>query len=168
MYIRCSRAIFSVSNRSGVARAISRKIRTGLLATLCLISPLCCPAQEGVHSIGPGIDWKRVDVRIVARGPNVTSSTGNMDYYLALVFAKGRKRPAIAARIVDDYPGFQSGLADERIASGRLIPMRLTYAAYCRVSVADFIAKEIFDQDALAKLRDAAPPNSLPCFMMHR
>ncbi len=114
------------------------------------------------------LEWKRVEVRIVARGPSVTSSIGNMDSYLALVSAPGHGHSVTAARLVDYYPSFQDGLSNARMTAGHTLRLRLSYASYCRVAAKDFAVQQAFDEDAIAKLRSANHEQSLPCFLVRQ
>lgn len=134
---------------------------------MLLFSPLLYGERPANATASPQrLDWKRVEVTIVARGPSVTSGIGNMDSYLALISTKRDSHSLTAARLVDYYPSFQDGLPDDHIASGRAFHLRLTYAKYCKMTATDFAVQQVFDQNTLDQVR--AKQDKLPCFLVRR
>jgi hypothetical protein len=109
--------------------------------------------------------WQRVNLKIIARGSNVKSSTGNMDSYLAIV-PRGKSHEETVSRLVHYYPSFQVGIRDEQIASGGALHLRVTPAEYCRMDAKDFLIQHVFDEDAVARIREPGADNILPCLLV--
>lgn len=140
---------------------------TLLVTTICMLLFAALPLgmPQGLSQEQSPVDWKLLEVKIIARGSTATGSTGNMDTYLAVVSRKG-KRDQSAARLVHYYPSFETGLRNEWILSGRTFHLRLSSAGYCSMRVKDFIAERIFDEDAVSNLNKASAQDSLPCFIL--
>jgi hypothetical protein len=124
-------------------------------------------ATQGVSQAPSPVDWKLLEVKVIARGSSATSSMGNMDTYLAIVSRKGKPDQS-AARLVHYYPSFETGLRSEWMLSGRTFHLRLSSASYCSMQVKDFIAERIFNQDAVSKLDETRDQDFLPCFILRK
>jgi hypothetical protein len=108
--------------------------------------------------------WQHVSVKIVARGPHVSGSTGDMDSYLAVIST--RKHEEIAARLVHYHPDFERAISDERLVSGAVFHFRVTAAEYCAMNATDFFALRIFDEESVAKMRAPGQQERLPCLLI--
>jgi hypothetical protein len=140
-----------------------------LLATIAVLffglSPSGISQLLSVPPTGP-FNWKSLEVRIIARGSTATSSTGNMDAYLAIISRKGGRDQSIA-RLVHYYPSFEPGLRNDQIVSGRIFHLRLSSAGYCSMPLKDFVVQRVFDFETVNTLRDRSNQDPLPCFILH-
>jgi hypothetical protein len=157
-----------VHPKRGIARYPTR-LKSALLPLVFIAGlPSICRPQSEYAQPEPSFrkfEQKRVGIKIIARGSRVVSSTGNMDSYLAIIFANGRGAPTVA-QLVRYYAFATDSLHDEDLAAHRQLHLKLHYAGYCGVSAQDFIAKRIFDRtawDMAQQQHDAA----LPCFLIH-
>ena len=163
--LRCYRQGSAACKLTTSNRTISRGLLSlvGMIILLSL-TPLCWSRKP----LAPqDFAWTRADITIIARGFGAISSTGNMDTYLALISAAGRNDPTTAARIVDYYASFEPGI-DYEIASGRTLRLRLSYAAYCKMTVRAFAVQDVIDPEALSRLRGADNETPMPCFIVRR
>lgn len=151
-----------MSNRRLLDKSINRKLPqpAAAITMLSLAYLLCGQAHSAPAMTAYNADWKRPEVKIIARGSSVAGSTGKMDSYLALI-SNGRNREEIPARLVHYYASFQIGITDERIMSSRAFRLRLTYASYCGMETKDFVVKHVFDAGAVEKLQ-----GPLPCYLV--
>ena len=161
----------SLSSSNGwpaaVGRGKPRWLRKRNLAAFLLLFLLILP-RSGLsqpHSLALSFQGRRVEVKIIARGSSMVSSTGNMDIYLAII-SNGRHDEPIAARLVYYYPFFASGLSADQMASGHPFHLRLSYAGYCGMEAKDFAVQQALDSDAVTKLIEASSHDVLPCFVV--
>lgn len=127
--------------------------------------PLCGRSQLSTIVERYPTQWKRVEVVIIARGSNVKGSSGNMDSYLALV-SQGKGHEETVARLVHYYPSFQSAIPDDQIATRARFQLRVTSAEYCRMDAKDFLIQHVFDEDAVARIREPGKHDTLPCLLV--
>jgi hypothetical protein len=150
-----------MSNRRFHGKFIDRKLpRPAVVIIMASLFLLCGQAHSAPPITAHNADWKRSEVKIIARGSSVAGSTGKMDSYLALI-SDGRDHEKIPARLVHYYASFQIGITDERIKSSRALRLRLTAASYCGIETRDFLVKQVFDAGAVQELQGL-----LPCYLV--
>jgi hypothetical protein len=154
----------NLSNRLSMMEKQTLRRRAAAATVAVLLLPPTAPLQarsRGVwgDSSGTGV-WRRVSVKILARGSSAGDSTGNMDSYLVLLFG-GKNREPVAARLVDYYPRFQMRLTDEVIMSRGEFRVSVTPAPYCEMDAAAFVVKHAFYPEAIGKVQ-----GNLPCVIV--
>ena len=85
-----------------------------------------------------------------------------MDSYLVLLTERKNQEP-IAARLVDYRAGFERGITDEFIISGRRLRLWVTPATYCAMDAKAFAVRHAFDPSEIATLQ-----GELPCVVVRR
>jgi hypothetical protein len=141
----------------------NRRATAAMVILLLAATPFLHARSRQAFNGSPGTEaWQRVAVIILARGSHVSSSTGNMDSYLALV-SKRKNQEGMAARLVDYYPSVGQGITDEAITSHRQFRVRATAASYCAMDSKAFVVKRVFDPEAVDKLQ-----GNLPCMVIRR
>lgn len=156
---------FGLQRRAGSFLRRGSAVTGMTIALLPLSSFLCGHSQLRAIVQRHPTQWKRVEVVIIARGSNVKSSNGNMDFYLAIV-SKGKNHEGTVARLVHYYPSFQPGISDDQIASGDAFHLRVASADYCRMDAKDFLIRHVFDEDAVARLHEPGEHDTLPCLLV--
>jgi hypothetical protein len=150
------------------AESFFRRMSVHVGMTAVLLStgfPLCGQSHLNALVQRYPVPWKRVEVVIIARGSNVRGSSGNMDSYLALV-SRGKGHEETVARLVHYYPSFQSAIPDDEITTRARFHLRVTAAEYCRMDAKDFLIQHVFDEEAVARIREPGEHNTLPCLLI--
>jgi hypothetical protein len=152
-------------------RSISYRRQHGVALVLVaaaalLLKPYSQGASRGdwPSSHSPS-EWKLLKVRIIARGSTATGGMGTMDSYLAVV-SRGKNREETTVRLVHYYASYETGILNERILSGHALHLRLSGESYCGMAAKDFVVQQVFDADALARVRDQGDHDQLPCFIV--
>jgi hypothetical protein len=147
-----------------LSRWASRWIAAAALSVLLLPCPFTLEARQRQSLIDTSSKdkWRHVTVTIIARGSHFSSSVGDTDYYLALV-SSGSHEPPTAARLVHNYAAVERTFSDESIGRHPRFRMYVNDDPYCGMNAQSFVATNVFDPDAMAKVQ-----GYLPCLVVQQ
>ena len=151
-----------VNQLSEIGWVTKRRAAAATIAVLLLPAATLLHARaKQVLNHSPSTQaWQSANVTILARGSNVSDSTGDMDSYLVLL-SEHKHREPVLARLVDYRSGIEPGLTDDAILSHPQYRVRVTAADYCAMDASAFVVKRAFDLEAVGRVQ-----GSLPCVVV--